>query len=156
FAGPLPAGVVHEQPPHGLPGGGQEVGPAGEVRAGGQAEVRLVDEGGRLEGVSGRRGSEGRRGEGPQLGGDEGEEIVRTCCVSRVGARTKVGHVGRVYAGTMSRPTAKGRSQQLPPHGRHRLHRTFTSSPPWTWPPGRRSASAGGDTGTRSSSSSWP
>jgi hypothetical protein len=55
---PLLPGVVNEDPSHGLARRGQEVGPAGELGPADEPEVGFVDQGGRLEGVTGRLGRE--------------------------------------------------------------------------------------------------
>jgi hypothetical protein len=52
--GLLPPGGIDEDAAHGLGGGGEEVIAAVEALLADQAQVGLVDQGGRLEGVSGR------------------------------------------------------------------------------------------------------
>src|SRR5262249_26386568 len=81
----------------------------GEVRPCGEPEVGLVDQGGRLKGVTGRLGRELCHGEGPQLVVDEGEEGSRTRRSRRSLVRVvvEVGHGGRVYARSSDRQIEK-------------------------------------------------
>jgi hypothetical protein len=87
--------VVDEQPPHGLDGGGEEMGTSGEVGPAGEPEVDLMHEGSRLEGVAGRLGREVSRGELPQLVVDEREQFRRSLTVPRRSGIREARNIGQ-------------------------------------------------------------
>jgi len=86
--------VIDEYPPHGLGGGGEEVPAPVERLVADEPQVRLVDEGGGVQGVAGGLGGHAYGGEGPQLVVHEWEQIGRGLAVTGPCGFEKAGHVG--------------------------------------------------------------
>ncbi len=90
----LRTGAVDEDPAHGFGRCGEEVGSAGEQPVPDQSQVRLVHEGGGVEGVAGsfRRHAHGR--ELPQLVVDEREQVGGSPTVAGRGRVKEAGYIG--------------------------------------------------------------
>ena len=98
-----PAGGLDEDAAHRLGGGREEVaaGVPPPVSAADEPEVRLVDQGGRLEGLARGLGGQPGGGQLAQLGVHEGEQVgrgVRIAAGGRVEQAGDVGHGARVHA----------------------------------------------------------
>ncbi len=94
---PFRPGVVDEDPPHGLGGGGEEVAAAVELLIPDQPQVGFVNEGGGVEGVAGSFGRHARGGELPQLIVDERQQLGRGLAVAGLGGIQELrdlGHCG--------------------------------------------------------------
>ena len=81
------SGVVDEDAPHGLGGGGKEVGPIakGYLPVVADAEICLVNKGSGLKCVPGSLGAEPLLRDGAQGFVHEGQELVRACVVALPG-----------------------------------------------------------------------
>jgi len=86
------AGVVDQDPPHGLGSGGEEVSAAVELLVADQPQVRLVDECGGVEGVIGGFGGHAGGGEPPQLVVHEREQVSGGTTITGRGCFEKVGY----------------------------------------------------------------
>src|SRR5262249_34920384 len=116
----LVPGAVEQDAAHGLGGGREEVpaGVPGRPPAGPhQPEVRLVDEGGRLEGLT--RGLLGHPGGGElaQLVVDEREQVGRGLGVAGPDGRQDLGDVGHAAEYTSAGPTPRTESEIRRPGG---------------------------------------
>ena len=80
----------------------------------GQTQVRLMDQGGRVEGVAGVLGRHPRGGEFPQLVVDEREQVGGGPAISGCRGLQKAGHVGHV-----AECTPQGARQRLESDARH-------------------------------------
>ena len=80
------AGGVHQDAAHGLGGSRKEVPAAVERLVADQPQVRLVNEGGSIEGLARGFGRPARGGEFPQLVVHEREQIVGSLAVSLLGS----------------------------------------------------------------------
>jgi hypothetical protein len=96
LVGSLTAGGVHQNAAHGLRGGEEvpAVLPADRVSGADQAEVRLVDQGRRLQCLVGGFGRHARRGEFAQLVVDERQQVGGGLAVARRGGVKQKSHVG--------------------------------------------------------------
>jgi hypothetical protein len=128
---PPPPGILDEDAAHGLRGGPEEVAPAVPRRrlvSTHEAQVRLMDQGGRLESVARPIGGQPGGGQFPQLVIDEGQEIRGGPAVLTAGGFQQAGDVGHApdetgpadkEAGGRSRPHEDGRATRSP--GRSRV-----------------------------------
>ena len=114
--GLLAAGVLDEDPPHGLGGGGEEVAatvPWSGWLAADQAEIGLVDQGGRLERLAGPLLGQPPGGKLAQLVVDHREELPGRLRVAVLDGREDVGDVvhrrGRSWHGPSSLPSDEAR-----------------------------------------------
>ena len=116
----LAAGGVDEDATDGFGGGGEEVPAAVELLVPDEPEVRLVDEGGGVEGVLGGFGRHARRRKFPQLVVHEREQFRSGAAVTGRGGVEEAGHVG--HGGECTHPPVSGtpkarRASATPPDG---------------------------------------
>ena len=115
---PIP-GMVDQDPPHRFRRGGEEVPPAVEVLVADQPQVRLMDQGGGVEGVPWCLGGHLRGGKVPQFVIDERKQFRGGLAVSLLGGFNETGyirHKSLVYK-TLNGPSPNtyGEPERLPP-----------------------------------------
>src|SRR4051812_11763587 len=118
--GRLPASRLNEDSPHRFRGGGEEVPAAVEVLVADQPQVRLVDQGGGVEGVAGGLGRYARGGERPQFVVDERQEVGSGLWVAGRGSIEEAGHIGhdvRFYPQLAAEPCENEDDRALLPLG---------------------------------------
>ena len=88
------AGVVNEDSPHGLGGGGEEVAAAIEQLISDEPQVGFVNQRGGVEGVAGGFGGHARGGELPELIVDERQQLSSGAAVAGLGGFEELGDLG--------------------------------------------------------------
>jgi hypothetical protein len=92
----IATGAVDQDAAHRLGGSGEEVAapaPVGRLPFADQPEVRLVDQGGRLEGLAGLLLDQPGGGQFPQLVVDQGQQLARRLRVALLDRRENAGDV---------------------------------------------------------------